>query len=173
MIWFLTLLTLEWTVLVTDCEYMEKQEKDLRAPRYGLFRENGCRRACHTGICSLRAKVLKILLMENGKGMKSDQQNGKINTIQDQVESVKAIMVENVDRILERGQQLDDIERRTEQLNATSATFQTTARRVKKKFCMLNAKWTIILSVVILVVFVVLLILILHWCGVIGKNDNK
>lgn len=98
------------------------------------------------------------------------------------------VMVDNVERILERGERLDNIERRSEQLNATvsaltyrytdgqtkfqSANFKFTARKVQRKFCMLNAKWTVILSIVILIVFVVLLLLILHWTGVIGKRNN-
>ncbi|CAL2039351.1 unnamed protein product [Caenorhabditis brenneri] len=110
----------------------------------------------------------------NKNAQKSDnvQQQEKMQNLRNQVDSVKAVMVDNVERILERGERLDNIERRTEQLNATSANFKFTARKVQRKFCMLNAKWTIILAIVILVVFTVLLLLILHWTGVIGKRNN-
>ncbi|CAC70077.1 V-SNARE coiled-coil homology domain-containing protein [Caenorhabditis elegans] len=115
-----------------------------------------------------------MMSMENdsNKPSDNDQQKEKMQNLRNQVDSVKAVMVDNVERILERGERLDNIERRSEQLNATSANFKFTARKVQRKFCMLNAKWTVILSIVILIVFVVLLLLILHWTGVIGKRNN-
>ncbi|KAF1756684.1 hypothetical protein GCK72_013138 [Caenorhabditis remanei] len=47
------------------------------------------------------------------------QQQEKMQNLRNQVDSVKAVIVDNVERILERGERLDNIERRTEQLNAT------------------------------------------------------
>ncbi|CAB3409062.1 unnamed protein product [Caenorhabditis bovis] len=107
--------------------------------------------------------------MESGT---SDEQQGKMNGIKEQVDNVKAIMVQNVERILERGERLDNIERRTEQLHASSANFKMTARKVQRKFCLLNAKWTAICILVCLLVTAVLIVLILHWCGVIGNKKN-
>lgn len=56
-------------------------------------------------------------------------------------------MAENVVRVMERGERLEDLDARTEALHASSANFQTTASRVQKKFCLANLKWTIILGI--------------------------
>ncbi|CAI5448379.1 unnamed protein product [Caenorhabditis angaria] len=109
-----------------------------------------------------------MMKMENESS--STDTISKADAVKNQVDSVKKIMVENVERILERGERLDNIERRTEHLQATSTNFKMNARKVKRKFCMLNAKWTCITIFVILIVFIICLLIILGAAGVFKKK---
>lgn len=79
-------------------------------------------------------------------------------------------MTDNVVRIMERGNRLEDLDSRTEALHASSQTFQTTARRVQRKMCLKNLKWTIILGIVVLLVIALIVILILDGTGAFDNN---
>ncbi|KAJ1352250.1 hypothetical protein KIN20_008544 [Parelaphostrongylus tenuis] len=93
-------------------------------------------------------------------------QDEKIKNMRRQVEEVKSVMASNVASIMERGERLDSIQRRTDELQASSATFKLTAHRVQRRMCMLNAKWTIIAIVVGVLVLAVIIVLILYACGI-------
>lgn len=79
-------------------------------------------------------------------------------------------MSDNVVRIMERGERLDDLDTRTEALHASSQNFQTTARQVHRKMWFKNLKWTIIMGVVILLVIALIVILILNGSGAFDNN---
>ncbi|VDO53477.1 unnamed protein product [Haemonchus placei] len=95
-------------------------------------------------------------------------QDERIQEMRRQVDEVKTVMASNVASIMERGERLDSIERRTDELQ--SANFKLTAHRVQRKMCMMNAKWTIISVLVALIVIAVIILLILDACGVFDKK---
>ncbi|EFO14766.1 synaptobrevin family protein [Loa loa] len=86
--------------------------------------------------------------------------------IRQQVESIREVMSSNMQRVLERGEQLENIEGRTEALTQSSQTFQWTARRVQRRICVKNAKWTIIIVVCLMVVAAATILVILRNSGV-------
>ena len=65
---------------------------------------------------------------DNGQG----QDKNKITNIQDEVEHVKGIMTANIDVIMERGEKLDLLIDKTENLSANSVTFRTTSRNLQR-----------------------------------------
>lgn len=103
-------------------------------------------------------------------------------------------MSDNVVRILERGERLENLDSRTEALNQSvsrpfvlkidftmvfkkivynpkpkffqSQSFKTTARRVQRNMCLKNLKWTIILSVFVFLLVTLIIVLILNGAGV-------
>ncbi|RCN35533.1 Synaptobrevin [Ancylostoma caninum] len=97
-------------------------------------------------------------------------QDVRISDMRRQVDEVKNVMAANVASIMERGERLDSIERRTDELQASSANFKMTAHRVQRKMCMMNAKWTVISVLFGIVVAAVVILLILHACGVFDKK---
>jgi len=86
--------------------------------------------------------------------------NAKVNDVQRHVEEVKTIMHDNVVRIMERGERLEDLDSRTDALHQSSQAFQTSARRVQRNFFLKNLKWTIILVIVVLLVIALIITLI-------------
>ncbi|CAJ0584884.1 unnamed protein product, partial [Mesorhabditis spiculigera] len=117
----------------------------------------------------------KISVLYSNKLMtENNSQNGqtqRMHELRAQVEDVKTIMSNNVEMMMERGERLENIEQRSEQLANSSANFKMNARRVQRKFCMLNAKWTIISIVFAVILFAILIVLILNWAGVFKKNN--
>ncbi|KAE9553495.1 hypothetical protein FO519_003287 [Halicephalobus sp. NKZ332] len=100
----------------------------------------------------------------------SPPSNERLNAVRQQVHDVKNIMTDNVVRIMERGDRLEDLDSRTEALHASSQTFQTTARQVQRKMCLKSLKWTIILGVVVFLVIALIVILILDGSGAFDNN---
>ncbi|KFO32653.1 Vesicle-associated membrane protein 8 [Fukomys damarensis] len=88
----------------------------------------------------------------------------RVRNLQSQVEGVKNIMTQNVERILARGENLDHLRNKTEDLEATSEHFKTTSQKVARKFWWKNVKMIIIICVI---VFIIVLFIILFATGVI------
>lgn len=88
----------------------------------------------------------------------------RVRNLQSEVEGVKNIMTQNVERILARGENLDQLRNKTEDLEATSEHFKTTSQKVARKFWWKNMKMIIIICVI---VFIFILIVVLLSTGVI------
>uniref|UniRef100_A0A914DX78 V-SNARE coiled-coil homology domain-containing protein n=1 Tax=Acrobeloides nanus TaxID=290746 RepID=A0A914DX78_9BILA len=113
---------------------------------------------------------LFALVMEQNQ--KSNVPAARINELQQQVAEVKTVMSDNVVRILERGERLENIDSRAEALNQSSQSFKTTARRVQRNMCLKNLKWTIILTVFVVLIVVLIIILILNGAGVFNHKKD-
>uniref|UniRef100_A0A2K6W4S1 V-SNARE coiled-coil homology domain-containing protein n=1 Tax=Onchocerca volvulus TaxID=6282 RepID=A0A2K6W4S1_ONCVO len=90
--------------------------------------------------------------------------------IQQQVESVKTVMNNNMQRVLERGEQLENIEGRTEALTQSSQNFQWTAQRVQRRMCAKNAKWIIIIVACVMVIVAAIILIMLNNFGIFGHS---
>merc|ERR1712096_163118 len=67
----------------------------------------------------------------------------KISNLQEEVDQVKGIMVANIDVIMERGEKLDLLIDKTENLSASSVTFRTTSRNLQRAMWWKNMKLTV------------------------------
>ncbi|XP_033014963.1 vesicle-associated membrane protein 8 isoform X2 [Lacerta agilis] len=88
----------------------------------------------------------------------------KVKNLQNEVEGVKNIMTQNVERMLARGENLDHLRNKTEDLEATSEHFKTTSQKVARKYWWKNAKMIIIICII---VAIILILIILFATGVI------
>ncbi|XP_019369948.1 PREDICTED: vesicle-associated membrane protein 8 isoform X1 [Gavialis gangeticus] len=87
-----------------------------------------------------------------------------VRDLQSEVEGVKSIMTQNVERILARGENLDHLRNKTEDLEATSEHFKTTSQKVARKYWWKNIKTMVIIG---LIVAIILILIILFATGVI------
>lgn len=70
--------------------------------------------------------------------------------IRGQIDEVKGIMVQNIERVLERGEKIDLLVDKTEALNASASKFKKSAKRVSSVMWWKNCKMKIIIAVLIL-----------------------
>jgi len=84
----------------------------------------------------------------------------RVQRLRDDVEEVKGQMVQNIDKVIERGERLDDLNERTEQLNSRAGEFQTVSTRLKRKLWWQNIKLWIILIIIIVVILAVIIVAI-------------
>lgn len=75
-----------------------------------------------------------------------------------QIAEVTDVMRDNVGRLLERGDRLDELHERSEGLSATSDQFRTSSIRMQRKFWWQNMRANI--WVIVIIVVVTLLIII-------------
>uniref|UniRef100_A0AAR2KFM3 V-SNARE coiled-coil homology domain-containing protein n=1 Tax=Pygocentrus nattereri TaxID=42514 RepID=A0AAR2KFM3_PYGNA len=91
----------------------------------------------------------------------------RVKALQSQVDGVKDIMTQNVDRILARGERLDDLMDKSEDLQAGAQNFKQTSQKVARAYWWKNVK---LILVIIVVVIVIVLIIVLLATGVIPTN---
>ncbi|XP_032248706.1 LOW QUALITY PROTEIN: vesicle-associated membrane protein 7-like [Phoca vitulina] len=77
----------------------------------------------------------------------------KVVETQAQVDELKGIMVRNIDLVAQRGERLELLIDKTENLVDSSVTFKTTSRNLARAMCMKNLKLTIIIIIVSVVSF--------------------
>jgi len=105
--------------------------------------------------------------VENLNQKMDQQKSTRVSQLQQEVDQVKTVMSDNVLRVMERGERLENLDQRAESLEQSSAAFKTSARRVQRNMCFKNLKWTILLGLVITLLIVLGITLILKTAGVI------
>ncbi|XP_055345838.1 vesicle-associated membrane protein 3-like [Paramacrobiotus metropolitanus] len=84
--------------------------------------------------------------------------NTKIEQTQRQVNEVIDVMKDNVNRVLERGDRLADLDERADALQFGAHQFQATAKKVKRKYWWKNLKMWIIIGVIVIVIIAIIAI---------------
>ncbi|XP_030291819.1 vesicle-associated membrane protein 8 isoform X2 [Sparus aurata] len=84
--------------------------------------------------------------------------SGKLDQVQGQVNEVKVILSDNINKVLERGDRLDDLIGKTDDLQASADSFQRTSTRVARKYWWKNIKMMIIIGVIVLIVLILIIL---------------
>ncbi|CAH1785308.1 unnamed protein product, partial [Owenia fusiformis] len=85
----------------------------------------------------------------------------QMKKLQGEVKEVTHLLKDNMNKVMERGDKLDDLQDRSEGLQAESKAFKRTANRAKWKFCRQNAKMTAcLIGIVILVIIVIVVVVV-------------
>jgi len=96
--------------------------------------------------------------------------NDKLSHARERVDDVKGIMIDNIAKILERGEQLDILVEQSAQLTNDANDFKYEADDLRKRMCRQHARLIIILSIVGAVILLIIIIAIVigvcsHGCG--------
>lgn len=78
--------------------------------------------------------------------------------VQGQVNEVKVILKDNINKVLERGDRLDDLIGKTDDLQATADSFQRTSTRVARKYWWKNIKMMVVIGLVVLVILILIIL---------------
>lgn len=73
-----------------------------------------------------------------------------------QIEDVKGIMHKNIETAISRGEDLEVLQGRSEELENNAARFKTNATNLRRTMCLKNAKNIVILVMIVLVIVGVL-----------------
>jgi len=104
------------------------------------------------------------------KGAKGDDGNDrsgkkKLDQVNAALEETTAIAHKNIEKVLERGEQIEDALDKSDKLKEKSSVFKKTAVDVKHKMCAAYYKW---IAVVVLILVVVCVII---WLAVTGGKS--
>ncbi|XP_076613496.1 vesicle-associated membrane protein 8 isoform X2 [Chaetodon auriga] len=81
-----------------------------------------------------------------------------VEQVQSQVNEVKVILKDNISKVLERGDRLDDLIGKTDDLQASADSFQRTSTRVARKYWWKNIKMMIIIGVIVLIIIILIIL---------------
>ncbi|KAK0046013.1 vesicle-associated membrane protein 7, partial [Biomphalaria pfeifferi] len=82
----------------------------------------------------------------------SEDRPDQVSKVQTQVDELKCIMVKNIDHLAERGEKLELLVDKTEDLSANAVTFKKTSRNLARSLWWKNVKLLIIIGIVIIVI---------------------
>lgn len=104
-------------------------------------------------VASLNAQLKREMeTFNSGKG-------DKLQQLQSEIDSVKGIMMQNIDQLLERGERIDVLVGQTSELADQSDAFFDNSRTLRKKMWWKNVKLMLLIGfVIVLVIFVIVLI---------------
>ncbi|ESO89037.1 hypothetical protein LOTGIDRAFT_228972 [Lottia gigantea] len=114
------------------------------------------------------AHVLSDLMEKSARG-----QLGQMDVLQNQVDEVKGVMTQNIEKVIDRGERLEDLIDKTDELQAHSQAFQKTSKKISRKYWWKNTKMTIILVGVGLTLLTIVIIVILYSTGVLPPDSGS
>eukprot|EP01097_Dermamoeba_algensis_P006434 TRINITY_DN4029_c0_g1_i1.p1 TRINITY_DN4029_c0_g1~~TRINITY_DN4029_c0_g1_i1.p1 ORF type:complete len:213 (+),score=29.73 TRINITY_DN4029_c0_g1_i1:60-698(+) len=112
---------------------------------------------------SLRAEFISFLEGEM-RFFSENPEADKIRGLQEKVDEVKAVMLENIDKVLQRGEKLEDIDRKAEELNKNTEVFVKKSKRLKCDLFKKNIYLTLLIGVCLLVILAIVgVVLYIHF----------
>lgn len=99
-----------------------------------------------------------LVICEEMKKFNNPEQNNpdKISTLREEVDQVKDIMVRNIDELVERGEKLDLLVDKTENLSASAVTFKTASTNLQRKMWWKNMRLTLGVGVGVLLLLYII-----------------
>jgi hypothetical protein len=88
----------------------------------------------------------------------NDAKNDKISEINEKFDNIKDVMIDNIDKILERGENLENLQQATDDLQDSAGYFRKGTAKVKRAMC---TRWVILTIILIVVILAIILILAL------------
>jgi len=85
-----------------------------------------------------------------------------INRVRQQLDEVKGVMVENIEKVLERGEKIELLVDKTDKLNQQAFKFEKSSKKLKNAMWWRNLKMKLVIAFVVILVLYVIISLI---CG--------
>ncbi|XP_003387304.1 PREDICTED: vesicle-associated membrane protein 4-like [Amphimedon queenslandica] len=94
-------------------------------------------------------------------------QDPKIRQVQNQVTGVISTMKDNITKVLERGDKLEDLEEKSGELAESASQFRVSSRRLERKMWWKNCKLKLILGGIVGIILLIIIVI------VVVKTQNK
>ncbi|XP_059174068.1 vesicle-associated membrane protein 8-like [Physella acuta] len=91
----------------------------------------------------------------------STGRNDQLDHLQTEVSEVTSLLKDNVEKVLQRGERIDTLQTRSEDLECNSNNFKRSAVQIRKKMWWKNCKMMCILGSVIFLIIAIIIIIIL------------
>jgi vesicle-associated membrane protein 7 len=114
--------------------------------------------------CAAFNSTMKGLMVSHGTTEAG--KNDAIKNVQHEMDDVRDIMHQNIDRVLERGERIDLLVDKTDQLGGSARDFRVRSRGLRRRMWWKNVKLMALLTVV--VIFLIYLLV-----GMVSKNVNR
>eukprot|EP00201_Polytomella_parva_P018925 CAMPEP_0175071712 /NCGR_PEP_ID=MMETSP0052_2-20121109/19406_1 /TAXON_ID=51329 ORGANISM="Polytomella parva, Strain SAG 63-3" /NCGR_SAMPLE_ID=MMETSP0052_2 /ASSEMBLY_ACC=CAM_ASM_000194 /LENGTH=137 /DNA_ID=CAMNT_0016338935 /DNA_START=270 /DNA_END=683 /DNA_ORIENTATION=+ len=88
------------------------------------------------------------------------EEYSKVASVQQKVNEVKGIMTENIEKVLARGEKLELLTDKTENLVFEADRFQRTGKALKRKMWWQNCKMKLVIAMAVILLAVVIFLLV-------------
>ncbi|KAH7671923.1 vesicle-associated membrane protein 7 [Dioscorea alata] len=119
-------------------------------------------RACHTALAYAMNDEFSRVLSQQMEYYSSDPNADRINRIKGEMSQVRNVMIENIDKVLERGDRLDLLVDKTANMQGNTMRFRRQARRFRNSVWWRNVKLTVILVLILLIIIYVIVAFACH-----------
>ncbi|XP_059369087.1 vesicle-associated membrane protein 4-like isoform X1 [Carassius carassius] len=85
-------------------------------------------------------------------------QNEKIKQVQSQVDEVIDVMQENISKVIERGERLDELQDKSESLSDNASAFSSRAKQLHRRMWWRDMKIKMIIALVVVILLLVIII---------------
>ena len=126
-------------------------------------------RAGYVGPYALRQEFGSVMNTQLRKYSSGDQ----LNHLQDRVSEVTGVMTDNIEKVMRRGEALEDLTDRSTLLADSSTDFRHSSYKLRKKLFWKSVKMWVILIIVLAVILVVILAAILIGLAATGHFNKK
>lgn len=108
---------------------------------------------------------LKTLMVDYGTTRAG--QADAISNVQNEIDNVKGIMTENIERVLERGERIDLLVDKTDRLGGNAHEFRIRSRGLRRRMWWKNVK---MMALLVLVVIFLIYLFVGFGCGLPGRS---
>lgn len=126
-------------------------------------------RADYVGPYALRQDFGSVMNTQLRKYSSGDQ----LNHLQDRVSEVTGVMTENIEKVMHRGEAIEDLTDRSTLLAHSSTDFRHSSYKLRKKLFWKSVKMWVILVIVLVVIFLIILAVILIALAATGHFNKK
>ncbi|XP_033743167.1 vesicle-associated membrane protein 7-like [Pecten maximus] len=112
--------------------------------QYGVRAQTALPYAMNSEFSRIMASQMKFVT--------ENQEPDHVEKVQGQVDELKGIMVRNIDQIADRGERLELLVDKTDELSANAVTFKKSSRTLARSMWFKNMKITIIIAVIVIVI---------------------
>ncbi|KAG6489191.1 vesicle-associated membrane protein 711-like [Zingiber officinale] len=119
-------------------------------------------RACHTAPAYGMNDEFSRILSQQIDYYSNDPNADRMNRIKGEMSQVRNVMIENIDKVLERGERLELLVDKTASMQGNTIRFRKQARRFRNSVWWQNIKLTIVLILLILIIIYVVLAFLCH-----------
>uniref|UniRef100_A0A8D2MDF7 Vesicle associated membrane protein 4 n=1 Tax=Zonotrichia albicollis TaxID=44394 RepID=A0A8D2MDF7_ZONAL len=90
-------------------------------------------------------------------GARFGPRNDKIRHVQNQVDEVIDVMQENITKVIERGERLDDLQDKSDSLSDNAAAFSKRAKHLRRQMWWRDCKMKAIIAMVVVILLLVII----------------
>ncbi|KAM0933900.1 putative Longin domain, v-SNARE, coiled-coil domain-containing protein [Dioscorea sansibarensis] len=119
-------------------------------------------RACHNALAYAMNDEFSRVLSQQMEYYSSDPNADRINRIRGEMSQVRNVMIENIDKVLERGDRLELLVDKTTNMQGNTMRFRRQARRFRNTVWWRNVKLTVILILILLIIIYVVVAFACH-----------
>ncbi|KAL2089358.1 hypothetical protein ACEWY4_014046 [Coilia grayii] len=91
-------------------------------------------------------------------GPRFGPKNDKIRQVQSQVDEVIDVMQENISKVIERGERLDDLQDKSESLSDNASAFSSRAKQLHRRMWWRDVKMKAVIALVVVILLVIIIV---------------